>query len=1110
MPNRIQGGPSRSLRLGRGESRRGGDAGGRGRPSRTWRCSVLSSLFPFSSLISPLVSPLNRLLIGLALAGAPIAGPSPAVAQVTTTEDQAVDPPPQSLRAEIAATAPGGTVSIEIPTEEGASIDLADGLVFGQSLSIDNANEAFAIVPIVAPDDGPFLEIQSGVRLTLRDVALDANPANPNGVIDLQTASSVLETVLLRADQTIDADLVGAGALVKSGGATLDLRGVNSFTGGLTIQEGDVLGDVLSLAGAGMGDIVLAPGAAGTAARIVFDIGISDVLAATGPAFIADETSGGEAFFVKRGEGELDVRAAAFDPGIAFDIEDGRLLVDDAIVAGPDFQVRSGGTLAIQGLVPDLSGRLEGAGSVEFTPSLGLGGVLTLSGDLSGFTGELGILQPPGSVALVGAVLAPATPPSGSLDFSVSLDPGTIFEISAESDLVLTGDISGAGTLFKLGGGTTRLTGVATHTGGTQVVGGILIGDTRNLQRSLIVADGAELRFDQVMDGTFLGSIVERDPGDAITVRKTGLGSLTLGASQGFAGTLAFDEGGLVFAAGVDLANASLVVGNGDSIPATLSTPFDPQGSALANTVEIGGDLILDDDARLVVSLADRDENGNPAARSTVFAASGQITIGGSSPTDAPELVVRLRPGSYADPALRRFTILTADGTGPGGGVVVQNDFEVSEDLFFFDLDPLGAASQAGTYQLDLLDSGAALADAAGTPNQRAIGSALDDLRAEGAGADPELATLLDNLATLTNDGVDQALDGLSGDSLIAAIDIRLAAAARAWRSLSNRVALAREQSIGHRDVRKRRLQRTRGPSPGPERLPASVDAGPPPEAAREPWVAWLEANGLIGELDSDEASGYDYRIVGPIFGADRALSEQVRVGFTASGTRSAYEADGASVEGSVTSFEAMAYGAWIGEPATLLVGARYGHSWIETDRRVRLEELESRIEGDFEGDELGLYAELTRAFGTPSRVEIAPFANVAYSRIELEGFDENGTSPVRLQVEASETDSALTSVGVRIALEREMDEGFVFRPRARVSWGREWADVERPLRGRFAAGTTPIALEAAELPRDRARISVGWEVGYARHASLYVGWDGRFAEDLIENALSLGLRAAW
>lgn len=1070
-----------------------------------WRCSVLSSLFPFSSLISPLVSPLNRLLIGLALAGASIAGPSPAVAQVTTTEDQAVDPPPQSLRAEIAAAAPGGAVSIEVPAEEGASIDLADGLVFGQSLSIDNSNEAFAIVPIVAPEDGPFLEIQSGVRLTLRDVALEANPANPNGVIDLQTASSVLETVLLRADQTIDADLVGAGALVKSGGATLDLRGVNSFTGGLTIQEGDVLGDVLSLAGAGMGDIVLAPGTAGTTARILFDIGIADVLAATGPAFIADETSGGEAIFVKRGEGELDVRAAAFDPGIAFDIEDGRLLVDDAIVAGPDFQVRSAGTLAIQGLIPDLSGRLEGAGSVEFTPSLGLGGVLTLSGDLSGFTGELGLRQAGGGAGLVITTLRPAAPPSGPLDFSVSLDPGTTFEIAGSSDLVLTGDISGGGTLSKLDGGTTRLTGVATHTGGTQVLGGVLIGDTRNLQRSLIVAGGAELRFDQAMDGAFLGSIVELNPGDAITVRKTGLGTLTLGASQGFAGTLAFDEGGLVFASGVDLPNASLVVGNGDSIPATLSTPFDPQGSALANTVEIGGDLTLDDDARLVVSLADRDENGNPAARSTVFAASGQITIGGSSPTEAPELVVRLRPGSYADPALRRFTILTA-----GGGVVVQNDFEVSEDLFFFDLDPLGAASQAGTYQLDLLDSGATLADAAGTPNQRAIGSALDDLRAAGAGADPELATLLDNLATLTNDGVDEALDGLSGDSLVAAIDIRLAAAARAWRSLSNRVALAREQSIGHRDVRRRRLQRTRGPSPRPERLPASVDAGPPPEAAREPWVAWLEANGLIGELDSDEASGYDYRLVGPIFGADRALSEQVRVGFTASGTRSAYEADGASAEGSVTSFEAMAYGAWIGEPATLLVGARYGHSWIETDRRVRLEELESRIEGDFEGDELGLYAELTRAFGTPSRIEIAPFANVAYSRIELEGFDENGTSPVRLQVEASETDSALTSVGVRIALEREMDEGFVFRPRARVSWGREWADVERPLRGRFAAGTTPIALEAAELPRDRARISVGWEVGYARHASLYVGWDGRFAEDLIENALSLGLRAAW
>ena len=110
--------------------------------------------------------------------------------------------------------------------------------------------------------------------------------------------------------------------------------------------------------------------------------------------------------------------------------------------------------------------------------------------------------------------------------------------------------------------------------------------------------------------------------------------------------------------------------------------------------------------------------------------------------------------------------------------------------------------------------------------------------------------------------------------------------------------------------------------------------------------------------------------------------------------------------------------------------------------------------------------------------------------------------------------DSALTSVGLRLSTEREMDDGILIRPRLTVLWNHEWADVERKVSAIFSSapttGNTAFTVKGAELPRDHAAISAGWEVGYVANANLFVDWKGRFGEDLVENSISLGLRVAW
>ena len=574
-------------------------------------------------------------------------------------------------------------------------------------------------------------------------------------------------------------------------------------------------------------------------------------------------------------------------------------------------------------------------------------------------------------------------------------------------------------------------------------------------------------------------------------------------SNQDFAGDLEVEAGELHFANGVGLTNANLTLGLGStSSRATLSADFDPSVLPAMNRVSIGGNLTFDSDGLLIVDLDDGNAATSFVPTYTEFRANGNVTI-----DPAAELVVRLQPGDYD---LLNFDIVRSTGG------MLTGSFDIRQDFFFYNLVGMDIGN---TYRLNLTPTANTLAGAATTTNQREVGGALDNLRAAGSGGDPQLQTILDSLNTIQAAQVGPALDALSADSLAAATNVRLAAAARTWRSLSNRLALQRNQSIGHHNTRQSRRAKAR--QERRERLRRRdgagrrqrVDAAPPALAPTEwskPWVAWFEGSGAIGSLDSSDSQDYDYKLVGPILGADTALKENLRVGFAIAGTRYLYDGDGSKDKGVANAVEGTLYGAWLTDPVELLIGARYGHSWIDTDRYIPSGAGLNRVEGDYEGDEYGLYAEFTKAFGKPSKVEIAPLASVAYTHVRWDSFNESGSNILRMRVDSDDVDSAVTSLGFRLAAVRRMDDGLLIRPRFMALWKREWADREREISGQFVAGGGSQVLEGAEMPQDHAEVSLGWEIGYGANANLFIDWSGRFGEDLIENSLALGVRAAW
>jgi len=1048
---------------------------------------------------------MKRRLSYLLFAAASVFAAGSAYAQITSTSDES-PPPVGSLRFGVENSTSGQVLDVRIgDAGSTSSIELTEVLVFDNDVEIDNSSANNGFLEVIAPESDLFLDIDPNVDVVFRDVELIGLGSTLDDDIEIGAGGSLTLDVE-RQDQRLSVDVTGAGSLVKEGSATLRLTGDNTLTGGVTVLDGDLSGDAGSF---GPGTITLGSDRARRNARLVFDFSGRDILLAP---IVDNSSGGGSVSIVKAGSGSLNIAASTISGTLDFEVDDGQLVVGNGnLVNGHEFDIREDGALQIVTTGEVTSDSLfSGEGSIETRANAV--GPLVLTGDLSNFTGQFDVTLGTAASSLVR--VAPTTAPSGGLRFPVDLQAGTTFEVQDAVGVRFGGNVTGAGAFSKSGDATTTLSGTHSHTGGTNVLGGTLIGSTRSFPGDVSMSSGTTLVFSQDSDASYAGRI--SDTGGSVTLRKTGAGRLTLSSTSPAAGAFVVEAGGLRLASGVDLPGLDLTIGTGAlNGAASLSTDYAPLAGPLdpSNRYSVGGDLTLASDSTLQVTLADA-TNVN-----TRIVAGGEIRI-----DPGAKLEVSTVQGGTYDTSLT-WDILSGASILPGGA------FDIQQSLYFFTIQ--GNVVGGNTYRLSLTDSGNTLVAAAKTSNQAVIGAQLDVFRTAPVvpAIEPEIAAYQDAITSLTEAEVTGVLDAVSPDDLAAGTPIALAGASRAFRSLSDRLAVMRRGWVGRPDP---------FASPPPRRRP-SVQAGPSvssmtahggadaPEDrtvdlrhSPNDWQAWLEGQALFGEIGSSDVKEIEYVSGGPVIGADRRLGEDVRVGFAFSGGGLNYETSAGNGDGDGGSVEGTVYAAWLGDPVQCVAAARYARAWIDTERKLVAGTASDSISGDLDGNTFGAYVELTGSLsaplartGLPLRgIDVAPLVSLAWNRVTWDAFDEGGRSPLAVKVDEQEVDSAQTSLGLRLSGEQKMEEGVLIRPRFKLLWNHEWADVDREVSGTFVSapttGTTPFTVEGAEMPRDHAEIGLGWEVGFAANANLFLDWQGRFGEDFVENAISFGGRVVW
>lgn len=534
-----------------------------------------------------------------------------------------------------------------------------------------------------------------------------------------------------------------------------------------------------------------------------------------------------------------------------------------------------------------------------------------------------------------------------------------------------------------------------------------------------------------------------------------------------------------------ELANAAAVVADGGILggDGVLGSIAVLEGGAVAPGNSIGtlttGDLTFENGSFYDVEI-DRTD-------------SDLIVVDGGLATIDDGAVVRL--SSDGGPLSAGTEYVIVEATQLEGGFRP----EVEEDFLFLDATVDAVFSEVDNDQvvLTIERNGRSFASLGETRNQAAVGGALD--RADGDEA------LVEHLLSATDgDAVRRSYDLLSGqvhaslgtvlfgqntlvaDTLIGRMRQAPAGSSAALAALGFGGPVTAYATKAPEPAAFNALKAPAAPAPGPV------------------YAMWAQGFGQWSTADgSSNAAGVDGSLGGFLAGGDVTVNNFT---FGLAGGYSSADVDMDDGLGSADADTAMiaAYGAVNLDAFRLRAGGSYGWSEIDSRRTAVVGNLVENPTASYDGSTANLFAEAAYAFEAGG-VGFEPFAQIAWSRVETDGFTEQDAPITGLTSSGLSFDTTYTTLGARMATSFA-SAGGTFTPHVSLGWRHAFGDVTPQVAMAFLNTGTGFSVAGTPIAEDSLVVGAGLDFSIGASFSLNIGYEGQFGDEVEYNALKGGL----
>jgi autotransporter-associated beta strand protein len=558
---------------------------------------------------------------------------------------------------------------------------------------------------------------------------------------------------------------------------------------------------------------------------------------------------------------------------------------------------------------------------------------------------------------------------------------------------------------------------------------------------------------------------------------KVGVGNLILSGNNTYTGPTSVTAGTLAVNGSI---TSNVTVGSGGTLGGTgtiagrvVNAGIIAPGNSIG-TLTINGSYV-----QAAGSIYQVEVNGaGQSDRINVSGTPGTATIQGGT------VQVLAQPGSYAN--IRRYTILNATGGVSGAYAGVTSNFAFLTPSLAYD---------ANNVFLILAIGQNAFAAGGLTPNQKAVGSALDRSFATATG---DYATVIGALVDLNVFQGPAALDAISGQQYADFGTMNVNNSAMFMNAVSQQMAGARGAASGG--------QR--------QALAQACDIAACDGAS--PWTVWASALGGLGSVAGDyNASTASYNFGGGAAGIDYRLDPRFLVGIGAGYTAGNLWVNNFLGKGNTDSVAVAAYGSFTqgGFYADALAG--YAYFYNQLQRQILIPGLQPRTANGAAGANQALgQVETGYTLGVfvPAAATLTPFARLQGSSVTQNAFSEWGTAnSLSLNVAQQTTNSLRSTFGVNLGGAIPIGDTRTIDLGLRVGWQHEFASTTRSITAALSgAPFAAFTVYGATPQPDSAVIGFSARTNLAAATQLYLRYDGDIGSGTDNHTVNLGVRFSW
>ncbi len=268
----------------------------------------------------------------------------------------------------------------------------------------------------------------------------------------------------------------------------------------------------------------------------------------------------------------------------------------------------------------------------------------------------------------------------------------------------------------------------------------------------------------------------------------------------------------------------------------------------------------------------------------------------------------------------------------------------------------------------------------------------------------------------------------------------------------------------------------------------------------------WLQGYSQWGSQGMvDGFNGFNYNLTGTAAGLDYALTERLALGANFGYGYTNINQDNSFAAGKINSLFGSLYGTYSIDRAYLEGVLSYAQHKYDNSRRINFGSLQGVAESDHTGNSFFVFME--GGYNWPvQKWTLQPFGSLLYTYLNEDGIRESGAAGLNMRVDARQTNSVVSDLGVRVARPIKTSKGTLV-PEVKVAWQHDFAVSDRTLPISFAGAPLGLSVKGRNLGQDSAVVSAGLSFTSTGGITTTVKYDGELRDGYQAHAITGQIR---